>query len=318
MSAEVVDSALPDSSPFSLDLYLEKERARAEAALDGAVSWILPLLPEPCRGPAAHGVRAGGKRLRPILCRAAFLACGGDGEARPVREEAVADLGAAVELVHAYSLMHDDLPCMDDAELRRGVPTPHVLFGEVAATLAGLFLIPAAALWTWEATGRAGLSFEERKDAVRIIARAAGMEGMVGGQALDLLAERRALAREALDGLHGMKTGALLTAPLLLGALAAGAGPEAREALEKYGRAIGLAFQITDDVLDATADAGTLGKVPSDHEMGKSTYVSLLGVGPARAVAEASVGEALDALSAAGLEAPPLEALARYVIARDR
>ena len=313
----MVDSALPDSSPFSLDLYLEKERARAEAALEGAVSWILPLLPEPCREPAAHGVRAGGKRLRPILCRAAFLACGGD-EARPGREEAVADLGAAVELVHAYSLMHDDLPCMDDAELRRGVSTPHVLFGEVAATLAGLFLIPAAALWTWEATGRAGLSVEERKEAVRILARAAGMEGMVGGQALDLLAERRALAREALDELHGMKTGALLTAPLLLGALAARARTEAREALEKYGRSIGLAFQITDDVLDATADAGTLGKVPSDHEMGKSTYVSLLGVGPARAVAEASVGEALDALSAAGLEAPPLEALARYVIARDR
>jgi farnesyl diphosphate synthase len=315
--AEVGDSAVPDSSRFSLDSFLEDERARAEAALGRAVSWTLPLLPEPYRGPVAHGVRAGGKRLRPILCRAAFHACGG-AETLPDREEAVADLGAAVELVHAYSLMHDDLPCMDDAALRRGLSTPHVLFGEVAATWGGLFLIPAAALWAWEATGKARLPFEDRREVLRIIARAAGMEGMVGGQALDLLAERRALTREALDGLHGMKTGALLTAPLLLGALVAGAGPEAREALRRYGRAIGLAFQITDDVLDATADAATLGKVPSDRDMGKSTYVSLLGVGPARETAQACVGEALDALAAARLRAVPLEALARYVIARDR
>jgi farnesyl diphosphate synthase len=144
------------------------------------------------------------------------------------------------------------------------------------------------------------------------------MEGMVGGQALDLLAERRVITREALDGLHGMKTGALLTAPLLLGALVAGARAEARDALERYGRAIGLAFQITDDVLDATADVGTLGKAPSDREMGKSTYVSLLGVGPAREKANACVGEALEALSAAKLEAPSLTGIARYVVARDR
>jgi farnesyl diphosphate synthase len=223
-----------------------------------------------------------------------------------------------VELIHAYSLMHDDLPCMDDAGLRRGLPTPHVLFGEVPATRAGVLLIPAAALWAWEATVRAGLSDGARREALRILARAAGIQGMVGGQALDLLAEGRALGREALDALHGMKTGALLTAPLLVGALAAGADAGAREALAKYGRAIGLAFQITDDVLDATADASTLGKVPSDREMGKSTYVSLLGVAQARQKAEKSVADALDALSAANLEAPPLEALARYVVARDR
>jgi geranylgeranyl pyrophosphate synthase len=230
----------------------------------------------------------------------------------------VADLAAAVELVHAYSLMHDDLPCMDDAVLRRGLPTPHVLFGEASATWAGVLLIPLASLWAWEAGGRAGLPPEGRAEAVQILARAAGMEGMVGGQALDLLAERRTLDREALDGLHGMKTGALLTAPLLLGALAAGADVEAREALERYGQAIGLAFQITDDILDATADSGTLGKVPSDREMGKSTYVSLLGVEPAREKAKACVDEALEALIAAKLEAVPLEALARYVVARDR
>ena len=302
---------------MNLGVFLEDERLRAEAALDRAVSWILPLLPEPCRGPAAHGVRAGGKRLRPILCRASFVACGGTA-AHPGREAAVADLGAAVELVHAYSLMHDDLPCMDDAELRRGLPTPHVLFGEAPATWAGVLLIPAAALWAWDAAGRAGFSTDARREALRLLAQAAGMEGMVGGQALDLLAERRALDRDALDGLHGMKTGALLTAPLLLGALAAGANVEAREALERYGRAIGLAFQITDDVLDATADVGTLGKVPSDREMGKSTYVSLLGVAPAREKAKACVDEALEALTAANLDALPLEALARYVVARDR
>jgi geranylgeranyl pyrophosphate synthase len=313
----VSDPAASDSPLFSLDAFLEEERGRAEAALDRAVSWILPLLPAPCRESAAHGVKAGGKRLRPILCSASFVACGG-AEAHPGRAAPVADLGAAVEVVHAYSLMHDDLPCMDDAELRRGLPTPHVLFGEAAATWAGVFLIPAAALWAWDATGRAGLSTEARREALRLLARAAGMDGMVGGQALDLLAERRALDREALDGLHGMKTGALLTAPLLLGALAAGAGVEAREALERYGRAIGLAFQITDDVLDATADAGTLGKVPSDHEMGKSTYVSLLGVERAREKAKACVDEALESLVAANLDAFPLEALARYVVARDR
>jgi geranylgeranyl pyrophosphate synthase len=317
VTAEVGEPEPVHYPHFSLDAFLEDERRLAEAALERALSWILPLVPESCRGPAAHVVRAGGKRLRPILCHAAFVACGGL-EAHPGRESAVTDLGAAVELVHAYSLMHDDLPCMDDAGLRRGLPTPHILFGEASATWAGVVLIPAAALWVWEVAGRAGLQVEGRREALRILARAAGMDGMVGGQALDLLAERRTLDREALDGLHGMKTGALLTAPLLLGALAADAGVKRREALERYGRAIGLAFQITDDILDATADVSTLGKVPSDHEMGKSTYVSLLGVEEARERASACVGEALNALSAANLEALPLEALARYVVARDR
>jgi geranylgeranyl pyrophosphate synthase len=299
---------------FPLDRFLEVERERVGLALDRALEGLASALPSSFRGPVDHGVRAGGKRLRPILCVTAWSAASGDDA-----PEAVYDLAISLELIHAYSLMHDDLPCMDDAPLRRGKPTPHTIHGEQSTILAGAALIPAAALQVWRAARSLGLDDATGRELVRILARAAGASGMVGGQALDLLGERRErLTRDEVDDLHNRKTGALLAASLMMGGTAAGAPPEVREALGRYGAEVGLAFQIADDVLDATADAETLGKLPSDHDLGKSTYVALLGVEGARREAETRVDSALSSLRAAGVDSAPLEALALYVVRRDR
>jgi geranylgeranyl pyrophosphate synthase len=306
------------SDGFSLDRYLASERARVDEALATAVAEIARVTPDLLRAPLEAGVLAPGKRLRPLFCLAAYAACGtgpGDRNALP---PAAYDLAASLELVHAYSLMHDDLPCMDDAPLRRGRPTPHTLFGETATLAAAAVLIPGAALQAWRAAGALGLDAEARRDIVRELARAAGAGGMVGGQGLDLLGEGRALLRTELDRLHGLKTGALLTAALAIGGAAARAGPKERAALDRYGKEIGLAFQIADDVLDATAEADVIGKEPSDHALGKSTYVSLLGVDGARREAEARADAAVSALAEGGIASPALLAMARHVVRRDR
>ena len=310
MSARVSPSSTEDA--FSLMRYLDRERERVEAALDGALDRLLPLLSAHVREAVRQGVMSGGKRLRPILCMAAYRACGG-----PDRE-GVVHVAAALELIHAYSLMHDDLPCMDDAPLRRGRPTPHAVHGEAPTVLGGGALIPGAHLHLWRSASEMGLSPEACRELVVILARAAGAGGMVGGQALDLLGEGRRLDREELDGLHRRKTGALLTAALSMGAVAARADGNVREALEDYGRAIGLAFQIADDVLDATADAEALGKNPSDAELDKSTYVALLGVDEARAEARRLVRLALASLEDGDIDSPALESLASYVVERER
>ncbi len=304
-----------------LDRFLQGERDRVDRALDRAVHDLTSDLPSELRAPIEQGVLAKGKRLRPILCVAGYRAAvGADDGTSALRETPVAvyELAVSLEMIHGYSLMHDDLPCMDDAELRRGEPTTHTLFGEHATLLAGAALIPAAALQAWRASGRLGLPGEARREAVRILTRAAGPAGMVGGQLLDLMGEGRKLSRDELDELHRRKTGALLQGALVLGATAAVAPNGLREALARYGREIGLAFQIADDILDVTADAEALGKNPSDEVMEKSTYVSLLGVDAARAEASERVREAVGALHAAGIEAAALEALARYVVSRDR
>ncbi len=311
---------------FDLDAFLRTERIRVEAALEAALGRVLPRLPEGLRGPVRQGVMARGKRLRPILCVEAWRACragaGGAVTGGPATPEAGAPddvhaLASSLEMIHAYSLMHDDLPSMDDAPLRRGQPTPHVTWGAAPTTVGGAALIPAAGAEAWGAAHRLGLPEPVARELVRTLARAAGGGGMVGGQALDLEGEGRALGREELDALHRAKTGALLTAALRMGGLAAGADADRLAALERYGRAIGLAFQVADDILDATADTGALGKKPSDAELDKSTYVRLLGVEGARAEARALVDEALRALASAELRAPALEALARYVVERD-
>ena len=307
----------PVSSPstegaFSLERFLDRERVAVEGALGQALDALLPLLDPQVRDAVRQGVTSGGKRLRPILCVAAYRACGGPDE------EGARQVAAALELIHAYSLMHDDLPCMDDAPLRRGRPTPHAVHGEASTVLGAGALIPAAHLHLWHSASEMGLPDGVRRDLVRILARAAGAGGMVGGQALDLLGEGRRLERGELDGLHRRKTGALLTAALSMGAVAARAQDGVREALEAYGRAIGLAFQIADDVLDATADADALGKNPSDAELDKSTYVALLGVAEARGEARRLVREAREALRDGGIESPALDGLAAYVVDRDR
>jgi geranylgeranyl pyrophosphate synthase len=297
---------------IDLDAYLTRQRAGVEEALERAVTQLEPRLPPVVAAAARHGVTSGGKRLRPVLCVAAYDACGGT--VRP----ATYDLGAAIEMIHAYSLMHDDLPCMDDAELRRGRTTTHVAHGEDATVRAGIALIPAAALTALRACEALGCARASGLRAVRTLMEAAGAGGMVGGQWLDLLGEGQDWGAASLDALHGRKTGALLAASLVIGAIAAGASAEAEQAVGAYGRAIGLAFQITDDVLDATQSAETLGKNPSDAALAKSTYVALYGLDEARRRAGAQVDAALAALRRGGLDAPPLAALARYVVERRK
>jgi geranylgeranyl pyrophosphate synthase len=302
-----------EAPAFDLGGYLAAERSRVEAALARAVSEMESRLPRPVAAAVRHGVTTGGKRLRPILCVTAYRACGGAGP-----DGALDDLAATLELIHAYSLMHDDLPCMDDAELRRGVETTHRAHGEEAAALAGAVLIPWATLRAFRASRALGCDDETARRVARTLAEAAGAGGMVGGQWLDLEGEGRLLTSDALDDLHSRKTGALLAAALVMGARAARVDEATERGLAAYGRRIGLAFQITDDVLDATASAEVLGKNPSDEALDKSTYVSLHGLEAARQRAQTAVDEAFEALHDAGIEAPALYALAHYVVDRDR
>jgi geranylgeranyl pyrophosphate synthase len=183
---------------------------------------------------------------------------------------------------------------------------------------AGALLIPAAVLQAWEGAGAIGLPEETRRELVEELTRAAGGGGMVGGQVLDLLGEEGSPTAEELDDLHRRKTGALLRAALRMGGMAAGASPRELEGLDKYGEAVGLAFQIADDLLDATSSAEDLGKNPSDAELGKSTYVSLFGVEEAGRKARELVAESVTSLREGGIDAPELEALARYIVERKR
>jgi geranylgeranyl pyrophosphate synthase len=301
------------SESFDLEGYLSSEAFHAEAALERALSRSTPDLPGDVAAAVAHGVMSGGKRLRPILFAAAYRAAGGGAEA-----EAVYDLAASLELIHAYSLMHDDLPCMDDADLRRGRPTTHKMHGEGVTMRAGAALIPLAAAQALSGAEALGLTPDEAVGVAALLMQAAGAGGMVGGQGLDLLGEERSLTAPELDELHRHKTGALLTAALTMGAAAARAPEAVRSALARYGEAVGLAFQIADDLLDATATAEELGKEPSDVELGKSTYVSLFGLEDARGRGDALIVDAKRALDEAGLDAPPLRALANFVMERRR
>ena len=298
------------SPGFDLKAYLVAEKGPVDEALERALGWITRRVSADVAEAARHGVLSDGKRLRPILCVAAHRACGGKDC------DAAYDLAASLELIHAYSLMHDDLPCMDDADLRRGRPTTHREHGEDVTLRVGAALIPAAALQAWTAAKALGCDDDSAKATVEVLLRAAGGGGMVGGQWVDLEGEGKSLGAKELDDLHRRKTGALLTGSLLLGARAAGAGEDVSHALRRYGRAVGLAFQIADDILDATQSAETLGKNPSDAALDKSTYVALHGLDEARNRGDQEVRDALVALEDSGLEAPALAALARYVMER--
>ena len=284
--------------------FLAAAARHAELALDR----FLPAADAtPARLHAAmrYSVLAGGKRLRPALVLGACRAVGGS-------DDVAAPAMAAVECFHTYTLIHDDLPAMDDDDLRRGLPTCHKQFDEATAILAG----DALQALSFELAAMHGAA------AVTCLARAGGSLGVVGGQQDDLDAEGRAVTgsaedRALLERIHRGKTAALIRASCELGALAAGASDAQRGALAAYGEAIGLAFQIADDVLDATADAATLGKTPGkDAAQGKLTYVALCGLDGARTEAHRLLATALAAL--APLQAPDLTALARFVVERDR
>lgn len=298
-------------SAARLDEFLARERARVNFALEEVAREIAAAARAPLREPIHYALATPGKRLRPILCAAAWRACAGEPDERVYR------LAAAVEIVHTYSLVHDDLPSMDDDALRRGRPTVHTVFGVPRATLAGAVLVPAAIGVLNEAARALGLPPAARGRVVMELSRAAGACGMVGGQVQDLAGERAGTDAAGLELIHRRKTGALLAASLRVGALAAGADEETLGALTIYGEDLGLAFQIVDDVLDVTASAEALGKTAGkDESVGKSTYPALFGIDGARALAERRVAEALAALHAAGIASAELEALARFVLER--
>ena len=284
-------------------------RTAVQQALDAfCARWlndVAPLTAEAIR----YSLLGEGKRLRAILLLEAYRACGGTGDA--------SELAASVEVVHAYSLVHDDLPCMDDDDVRRGRPTVHRVYGVPVATAAGLAMVPLAARGACHAARTMGLPDDEVADVVRELMDASGAGGMIGGQLLDLEAEGVPLALDALERVHRLKTGALITASVTLGARAARASAARRDALARYGAAIGLAFQIADDVLDVTATTDQLGKTAGrDLALRKSTYPALLGVAGARARAEALVNDACSALDGAGALTESLEQLARFTVSR--
>jgi len=256
-----------------------------------------------------YALEGPGKRLRPALTLAAYREAGGRGDAT--------ELAAAVEVIHTYSLVHDDLPCMDDDDLRRGRPTVHKAFDVPTATEAGFRMVPLAARFVARGGRTLGLSPATTGAIARTLFAAAGAEGMIGGQVLDLEAAGRPATLEALARLHSMKTGALLTASLEIGAIAAGLDGPARDALRDFGREIGLTFQIVDDVLDAVETSARLGKTAGkDAAQGKVTYVALLGLDGARAEARRGLGRAMDRLRDTGLDSPLLANLARFVVER--
>lgn len=257
-----------------------------------------------------YSVVNGGKRVRPLLAYAACEALGGDAE----RANGAA---CAVELIHAYSLVHDDLPAMDDDDLRRGQPTTHIAYDEACAILAGDGLQALA----FEVIGNAQFNPQDaqtRLDMLMILTRAAGSAGMVGGQAIDLESVGRKIDQAALETMHRHKTGALIEASVQLGALASGrANTDALEALRRYAEAVGLAFQVQDDILDVESDTATLGKTQGkDQAHDKPTYPALLGLDEAKAYALALRDQALAALEGFGDSAEPLRALARYIVER--
>lgn len=297
-------SPVPDSMAA-----LATERATIDAALLRLCDESGPLFTPRVADAVRYSLLGEGKRLRGFLVLHAYRACGGNGDATP--------LAAAVEVVHAYSLVHDDLPCMDDDDMRRGRATVHRAFDVPVATATGVAMVPLAAWAAFRAARMLGLESTRAAAVVRELMRAAGGGGMIGGQLLDLDAEGRGLQLDELERIHRGKTGALIEVSVRLGAMAAGASESRVQALGRYGALIGLAFQIADDVLDVTATTDELGKTAGrDIALAKSTHPALLGIEGARTRAQALVTEARDALRGAGILAPSLEALARYAVER--
>lgn len=309
----------PSSASLDFQAFIERERQAVEATLQRLAVRDLVELPPGIRAPVRYALEAGGKRLRPILCVAAFEAATKPHGSPGKNPAAVYEIGCAVEWVHTYSLVHDDLPCMDDDDLRRGRPSTHLVFGSRSAMVAGFGLILEACRLLDQAGRALGLLPLERMVLVKELCAGAGAQGMVAGQVRDLEAESRpALGLRALEQVHKLKTGALIVASLRLGGIAARAGQTVLDALTRYGLGLGLAFQIIDDVLDVTGQEARLGKpAGSDDAMGKATFPALLGIDGARQRAETEVAEALDALVAAGLASPEFEGLARFAVGRD-
>jgi farnesyl diphosphate synthase len=286
--------------------WVRDELARVESALS---AWVPADAPAGLGGAMRYGVLDGGKRLRPLLVCAASEAVGG-------QAEAALRAAVAVELIHAYSLVHDDMPCMDNDVLRRGKPTVHVQFGEAGAMLAGDAM---QALAFEVLTPAEGLAPELQARLCSLLARAAGHAGMAGGQAIDLASIGKPLDEACLRDMHRRKTGALLQASVLMGAATGTCPPAAWTALSDFGAALGLAFQVVDDILDVTQASATLGKTAGkDSDANKPTYVTVLGLDEARRQATDLHRLALAALQRSGLaNANHLRLLADMVVDRE-
>ena len=264
-----------------------------------------------------YAVLGGGKRVRAALVYAAGISCAkhrADDGVDHALERALDCAAVAVELVHAYSLVHDDLPCMDDDVLRRGQPTVHVQYDEPTALLAGDALQPLA----FGLLAQMPIAPDRIVQATQALALAAGSLGMAGGQAIDLASVGVNLSQDELQHMHRLKTGALLSVSVMLGGLAGGATSLEQQALMRYASAMGLAFQVVDDVLDVTADTSTLGKTAGkDAAANKPTYVTLLGLAPAQALAKELHREAIDAVAPLGESGRYLVGLADFIVLRD-
>ena len=297
---------------LEIQIYLSEKRKVVEDALE---KFMLPAVApfEQHIEAMRYSLFAGGKRVRPILCLAAGEAVVKSSDT----EKNLLPIACALECIHTYSLVHDDLPAMDDDALRRGKPTNHTLFGEAGAILAGDGLLT----WAFDllSSPDAGtLTPLERLKIIHIIARAAGPQGMVGGQALDIASENTSFPFETLQTIHKNKTGVLITCSVHAGAIGAGASPEQTERLIAYGNNIGLAFQIVDDLLNATSTTEQLGKAAgSDTNRGKATYPAFFGIEKTRIKAKEAVEEAIDALSEFNENADPLRAIAEYIYTRS-
>jgi farnesyl diphosphate synthase/geranylgeranyl diphosphate synthase type II len=293
-----------------VDAFLARAREATDAALEAALPVLLAEAPVPLGEAISYAVLGSGKRFRPALVLAAYETAGGS-------HAAITDVAAAVEIVHAYSLVHDDLPCMDNDDLRRGRPTLHRAMGVRTATVAGFAMVPVAAAAMVRGAERLGVSATVTRDLTGVLFRAAGGGGMIGGQVMDLLAGGREVTLDFVADLERRKTGALIAASVEIGALAAGVSPAVRAAYRAYGEDVGLAFQIADDVLDLTATSSELGKTPGkDAKLGKPTYPTLLGLESSSREAERLAERAVAHLAGAGVSSPLLAALARFVVAR--
>ncbi|MCX7822198.1 MAG: polyprenyl synthetase family protein [Syntrophobacterales bacterium] len=294
---------------FDLKAYVAEKRKIIDEALDRYLPPVGGMEGRVVEA-ARYSLFAGGKRLRPILSIAAHEACGGS-------SKALLPVACALEMIHTYSLIHDDLPAMDNDDFRRGKPTNHKVFGEAVAILAGDLLL------TYAFELMAEHALEDKSGsvirAIYVIAKASGLRGMVGGQMIDLVCEGQEVDLATVEYMHARKTGALITASVQVGAILSGTSESQIEQMGRYGRHLGLAFQITDDLLDITGSLQEMGKTPgSDIRKGKRTYPLLVGIEESKRMAKEHVKSALSAISDYDEKADPLRAIAKYVLERSK
>lgn len=297
----------PAAAAFNFEAWMHEQLQRTEQSLS---QWVGVNAPADLGQAMRYAVLDGGKRLRPLLVLAAAQAVGG-------LPAAAMRAACAVELIHAYSLVHDDMPCMDNDVLRRGKPTVHVQFGEAGALLGGDAL--QALAFELLTPAESDVPAPMQAALCRILAQAAGAQGMAGGQAIDLASVGKSLTEPELRRMHSLKTGALLEASVAMGVACAAVAPPVQQALARYATALGVAFQVVDDILDVVADVATLGKTPGkDAANEKPTFVALMGLQGARDYASDLLSQALQALDDTGLQdVQALSGLAHMVVSRS-